>query len=175
MTLAFDNTPLSHFARAGHLVELERITGDQRRVTTQAVFDEIARGVDEHSSLTSVLDLEWLEIVAGGSIEELQAFVDYARRLGSGERNIGEASVLAWAETNSAIAIVDERAAANYGRERGVEVHGTLWLVAEAYRANHLDENGAAAMVDALRDAEAWFPCSGDTFFEWARAEGLLP
>lgn len=37
--------------------------------------------------------------------------------------------MLAWAEVNGAIAIVDERAGWNYGRERGVEVHGTLATV----------------------------------------------
>jgi predicted nucleic acid-binding protein len=94
--------------------------------------------------------------------------------LGSGERNIGEASVLAWAELNGATAIVDERAGANHGRQRGVQVHGSLWLIVEGYRGGHLDEGGAKALVDALRDTEAWFPCDGEGLFDWARSCGLL-
>jgi hypothetical protein len=29
-------------------------------------------------------------------------------------------------------------------------------------------------VVDVLRDHEAFLPCDGSTFLEWARAEGLL-
>lgn len=175
MTLVFDNTPLSHFARAGRVGELEQLSKDHRRVTTQAVHDELARAVHSYPAIATVLDASWLEVVSGGSLAELHAFAEYARRLGAGDRNIGEASVLAWAEVNAAIAIVDERAGWNHGRERGVEVHGTLWLIAEGYLAGELDESSAESLVDALRDTEAWFPCSGTTYFEWARMEGLLP
>ena len=175
MTIVFDNTPLSHFARACRLAELEAITEGHRRVTTEAVRGELEDALAQHPEIDEVLRLPWLEVVSTGTLNELRAFAEYARRLGTGVRNVGEASVLAWAEVNAAIAIVDERAATNHGRERRVDVHGSLWLVCEGYRVGQLDQPAAEALVDALRATQIWFPCSGATFFDWARREGLLP
>jgi predicted nucleic acid-binding protein len=172
--LVFDNSPLSHFARAHELAALESITVDYERVVTQAVLDEIAKGAAVHPELAAVSVLGWLRVVRVDGLPELQAFSEYANRLGSGERDIGEASTLAWAEVHDAIAIVDEKAGTRHARERGVDVHGTLWLVANAYKAGTLAESGCEALVDALRDTEAWFPCDGSTFLEWARRQGLL-
>lgn len=175
MTIVFDNTPLSHFARACRLAELEAITEGHRRVTTEAVRGELQDALTQHPEVEDVLGVPWLEVVSTSALDELRAFAEYARRLGTGVRNVGEASVLAWAEVHGAIAIVDERAATNHGRERGVEVHGTLWLVCQGHRMGHLDQAAAEGLVDALRATQIWFPCSGATFFDWARREGLLP
>lgn len=172
--LVFDNSPLSHFARAGKLATLEAIASDYDCFVTQAVLDEIAAGAAEHAALGDVAGLGWLEMVRVDGLAELQAFAEYANRLGSGMRDVGEASTLAWAETNKAIAIVDERAGSRHGLERGVEVHGTLWLIAGGFRTGRLSEAECASLVDTLRDSEAWFPCDGAGFFAWARSEGLL-
>jgi predicted nucleic acid-binding protein len=175
MTIVFDSTPLNHFGRAHRLSDLEAITAGHRRVTTEAVRGELEAALARHPDIDAVLRLPWLEVVSTGSLQELRLFAEYARRLGAGPRNVGEASVLAWAEVNGAIAIVDERAATNHGRERGVEVHGSLWLICEGYRIGQVDQPSAEGLADALRDTEVWFPCSGGTFFDWARREGLLP
>jgi len=53
-----------------------------------------------------------------------------ARVLGSSlTGDVDEAATLAWAETHGAVAIVDDRAARNVARHRGVTVHGSLWLI----------------------------------------------
>jgi hypothetical protein len=39
--------------------------------------------------------------------------------------------VLAWAEVNGGIAVIDERAGTQAAQARGVAVHGTLWLIAK--------------------------------------------
>lgn len=131
--LVFDNSPLSHFARARELGALEAITAVHDRVVTQAVLDEIARGSVEHPELAQVSRLDWPRVVRVDGLPELQAFAEYASRLGSGARDIGEASTLAWAEVHGATAILDERAGTRQARERGVDVHGTLWLIARAF------------------------------------------
>ncbi len=174
MTIVFDSTPLSHFARARRLAELETITAGHRRVTTEAVRGELEDALAQHPEVDAVLRLSWLEVVSTGTLNELRVFAEYARRLGAGPRNVGEASVLAWAEVNAAIAIVDERAATNQGRERRVEVHGSLWLICEGYRTGQLDQSAAEALVEALSTTQMWFPCSSAGFFDWARREGLL-
>jgi predicted nucleic acid-binding protein len=165
---------LSHFARAAVLDTLEELTRHCDRHITQAVSDEIARGATIHDKLSVVAKASWLKVVRVDGLAELSAFADFARVLGSGERDVGEASTLAWAHVHNAIAIVDERAGTRRGRERGVEVHGTLWLIAEGRRRDLLTDSGCEQLVDALSDTEAWFPCRGAEFIAWARAEGLL-
>jgi predicted nucleic acid-binding protein len=172
--LIFDNSPLSHFARAGRLDELESITKTYERVVTQAVLDEISAGTSLHAELAAVPECEWIHVVRVDSLRELQVFAEYAARLGSGERDIGEASTLAWAEIHAATAVVDERAGTRQAREREVDVHGTLWLVVQAFQSDAISQGGCEQLVDALRDSEAWFPCDGSTFFEWAHREGLV-
>lgn len=95
--LVFDAFPLSQFARAGRLDTLERLTAGHGRIVTRAVLDEIRNGVAKYETLAA-MKLPWLEHVAVDSLEELRAFAIYAARLGSGERNVGEATTLAWAE-----------------------------------------------------------------------------
>lgn len=173
-TLVFDTSPLSHFARAGRLDTLRQITSGYRCTVTKAVLDEIAAGARDYPELGSA-DLGWLQIVPVDSLAAMRLLFDYARVLGSGSRDIGEATTLAFAELNSAIAVIDEVAAKKVGTERGVAVHGTLWLVAEAFKATLLDESQTVALVNQLQAAEAWFPCDGAEFFTWARENGQLP
>ena len=138
------------------------------------MLDELARGETIHPALAGVGTLPWLREVSVDGLLELQAFVAYARRLGSGDRDIGEASTLGWAEVHGAIPILDERAGTRHAKERGLDVHGTIWLIVRGFRVGLLTENRAKGLVDALRMAEAWLPCDGDTLFDFARREGLL-
>ena len=140
----------------------------------QAVLDEVTRGTSMYPELAQIASLEWLRVVHVDGLSELQAFAEYSNRLGAGERDIGEASTLAWAEVHGATAILDERAGTRHGRERGVTVRGTLSLIAHGQQTGLLSENDCEHLVDALSDTEAWFPCDGSTFMSWARSEGLL-
>lgn len=172
-TLVFDTSPLNHFARAHHLHTLRRITARDRCVVTQAVLDELRAGSDKYPELINP-DIGWLEVVPVDGLADLRVLFEYAKVLGSGKRDVGEAATLTVAETHGAIAIVDEAAGRKAAQARGVTVHGTLWLVAEGYKAAMLSEPDVIALIDQLRDAEAWFPCDGKKFLAWARAQGLL-
>jgi predicted nucleic acid-binding protein len=172
--LIFDTTPLNHFALAGRLAVLERLTASYRRVVPQAVLDELRVGETRHPPLADVRNAEWLEMVACDGLEELRVFAQYVRILGSGHRDIGEASVLAWAEVHGATAVLDERAGTQAAKARGVSVHGTLWLIVNGLNAGELSLAEAERLVDRLRDASARLPCTGAEFFEWAKAQGLL-
>lgn len=118
----------------------------------------------------------WLTPVRIEGLTELTVFAEYIRVLGSGSRNIGEAETLAWAETHGAVVVIDERAGARAGQQRGVTVHGTLWLIARAVRAGALERHEVVELIEALADAEAWFPSDarGEGFFRWASEYGLL-
>ena len=172
----FDTGPLSCFARAGRMETLRAICGDSRCVVTEAVVEELRRGIDAHPSLGNVLDADWLDRVGVNSLPELGAFAEYARVIGvSRERDVGEAATLAWAEIHGAIAVVDDQAATNAGRRRKVETHGTLWFVVRGLKAGELAEPEAVRLVGDLLDTGVWFPfSSAEDFISWARSESLL-
>lgn len=174
LTLVFDSSVLSCFARAGRLDSLKTLTGDYRRVMTSAVIDELARGVQEFPRLADVELCEWIETVRGDSLEELVAFSDCLRFLGGGPRNIGEAATLAWAEVHGAVAVLDDQTAVQLARQRGVQVKRTLSLVATGFERGRLSEDAAAILVDELIGGGARFPCDGRKYMAWCRDNGLL-
>jgi hypothetical protein len=109
------------------------------------------------------------------SLNELAAFNYYIRVLGSDDRNIGEASILAWAETRSGIAVVDDNAAVTAARARGVTVRRSLGLLCHGLNRATLTMEDARALVDDLRvSGGARFPCDGAGFERWAESNGLL-
>ncbi len=135
---------------------MRRVVAGHRCLVTAAVADEL-RNAASHPEVAGA-DLTWLEEVRVDSLGVLGVF----------------AATLAWAEVNGAAAVLDEAAGRRAAQTRGVEVHGTLWLVAEGIRAGEVLEEAAAALVDALKAAGAWLPCDGATFMTWAKEQGLL-
>ena len=175
MELVFDSSVLSAFARAGLLDLLEQLTRGHERYAPRAVFAELERGIENHPGLTTALATDWLQVVPVNSLDELVAFSKYAARLVAGNRNVGEASVLAWAQVNGAVALIDGQDAALCGRENGVSVRRSLALLAGGIRDGILNEGRVIEVVDALvRRGDARFPCSSEGFVEWARERGLL-
>lgn len=175
-TLVFDNTPLSHFARAGALPVLESITAGLRRIAPAEVIRELIRGTSQHPALAAAISLPWIEVVELTEIEEVVAFAHYKAELGGGtERNNGEAAALAWTGVHGGIAIIDERAGTRAARRDNIEVHGTLWLITNAIRSGKLPEDQAVNMIDRLAATEMALPTDGAGFLAWAYEEGLLP
>jgi predicted nucleic acid-binding protein len=172
--LAFDSSPLNYIARANQLPFLEKLVADNDCVITRAVEDELLCGAPKHAQLYQVSAQQWIRVVDDSSIAFLQLFSEYHTRLGGGDRNVGESATLAYAELHGLTACIDDRAARRHGQERGVPLTGTLELVCRGIRANVVEEAEAARVIDLLRDHEAFLPCDGSTFVDWARAEGLL-
>jgi predicted nucleic acid-binding protein len=141
---------------------------------TQVVREEIRGGIPRHPELAQVLEVEWAEIVALDTLERLRRFALWTRRVGSGRRDIGEAGVLAIAEEFGAVAIIDDRDATRVGRSYGVDVHGTIWLLARACRDGKLTAVAASNLVDVLAATGMRLPCKGAEFPRFARANGLL-
>jgi len=174
--LVFDNTPLSHFARAGRLEVLQKLTAGRRCVMPEEVANELLQGVAEHPALAKVLAADWIEVVELTEAAEVVAFARFKGELGGGvDRNNGEAGVLAWTLHNGGVAVIDERAGTRIAQGQGIEVHGTLWLVANAVRDHHLSRDDAERIVDELAATDMALPVDGASFFAWAYAEGLLP
>jgi predicted nucleic acid-binding protein len=170
--IVFDASPLNHFARAGELVVLREIVSDFECVTTKAVRGELGKGVTLHPKVQAALDLDWISTVPCDDLEVLYLFGEYMNRLGSLERNAGEASVLAWAELHGAAAYVDDEVGCKVGRARGVQVHRTLQLVIQAHRLGKMDEARAELLIQGLADSDARFPrAARNDLFGWARSQ----
>jgi predicted nucleic acid-binding protein len=170
--LVLDASPLNHFARAGELEALRDLLKDFECVTTRAVQTELRNGTARFPAIAPALDLDWITVVPCDDLDELYLFGQYLNRLGNLARNAGEASVLAWAETHSAAAYIDDQVACNVGRSRGVRVHRTLHLVINAFRAGLLTEERAQSLIRSLADADARFPHAARTdLFTWARSQ----
>jgi predicted nucleic acid-binding protein len=170
LTLVFDASPLNHFARANELDTLRLLVADYTCVTTRAVRGELTLGAERFPEIAAALAADWIEVVSCDELRELVLFTKYINRLGNITRNMGEATVLAWAEAHSGIAYLDDREACRAGRSAGVTVHRTLQLIVAAFRATQLTESEAQQLVCSLASAEARFPqAAKDDLFGWAR------
>lgn len=174
-TLIFDTSCLCCFARAGRLVTLEELTAGHRRVVARAVLEELDAGSRQFPTLAQVPKADWLERVPVDGLDELRFFANYAQLLGAGTHDIGESSTLAWAESNGAVGIVDDQAAVNAARSRGVSVRGSLGIVANGVVRKLLSHEAAVELVDDLRAGGARFPCNGSGFIAWAQQHSLIP
>jgi len=153
---------------------LDQLTAGAERVTTRAVMDEIRNGVASYPELQDVLELSWLRIESADSLDELRLFAKFAQRLGTDVHDVGEASVLAWAEAHGAIAFTDDEAAVQAGRDEGVEVRRTLAVVARGIKHGVLIDVQADRLVDDLLRGGGRFPFGAGEFVRWAREQGIL-
>jgi hypothetical protein len=169
----FDASPLNYWTRSGCLGVLEAITDGSPRFTTQAVRDELRRGVERHPNLQEVLDAPWLGTV-GDDPQTIAYFASYSRQIGRKGKNLGEASVLAWCKAHVATAVLDDETGCRLAKRESISFMRSLPLITQGMRDGHLDEAGAITIVDLLRDAEAYFPVSGSEFIAWAYDQQLL-
>lgn len=175
-SLIFDNTPLSHFARAGQLTMLEKLVHGYGCVVPVEVRQEVTAGMARFPDIANVLSAPWLEPVEISGGRELMAFARYKADLGGGpEENNGEAAVLAWASIHGGAAVIDERAGTRLAQRDDIEVHGSLWLVVRGVRTGVLNRPDAEQLVNDLRATDMRLPVDGGTLFAWAYQEGLLP
>lgn len=173
--LVFDNTPLSHFARAGALPVLCELTRGFHCVVPSEVLAELLDGAALHPSLTAAVSLDWVSTVELSEVAEVVTFARYKSELGGGiERNNGEAAVLAWTTVHGGTALIDERAATRIAVREGIEVHGTMWLIANGVQQGRIDRVSAVRMVDRLAATDMALPTDGAGLLAWAEEEGLL-
>jgi predicted nucleic acid-binding protein len=82
--------------------------------------------------------------------------------------------VLAWAECHGAVAIIDDWDARRVAQTHEQEVHGSLWVVAQAVVQDRWTATSASNFVDLMIGSGARYPCELAGFEAWARREGLL-
>lgn len=165
---------LSHFALAERMDVLRDLLIDKECWTTQVVLEELSQGAADHPVLRDVNVGAWLKVAQLDTLDEIRLFAVWVGRLGSGERDLGEASVFAAAQLRSATAITDDQAAIRVARNYGLDVHGTIWLLAGTCRDGKLAEPAAGNLVDTLRATGLRLPCTGAEFPSYARRYRLL-
>lgn len=165
---------LSAFAEADRLDVLGNLLVGDMCYVTDIVRDEIRRGRAQCPLLSAVENAEWLGSGHLATDAELLAFIRWTDRVGSGERDQGEASVFAFAEVHSVTAITDDRSATRVARTYGLDVHGSLWLIAGFCAVGKLTEHAASGLIETLRAVGLRLPCTGSQFPAWARANGLF-
>ncbi|WP_219471719.1 hypothetical protein [Nonomuraea rhizosphaerae] len=168
-TFVWDASALHHAAAADRLDVLGTIVSSWRNVTTAAVLEELT------GNGLSVVGQNWLEIVHVDGLTELVLLAQWVSVFSCADHNRGEATVLAWAEAHGATAITDDRDARIAARNEGLDVHGTLWIIAEGIRAGTLDRSCASGFVDTLIVTGARYPFGSGQFLTWAEKQGLLP
>lgn len=162
--LVLDAPGLSHFARADRLDVLRDLLVGRQCWTTETVLAELSQGVADYPLLCNVSGQEWLHVARLDSLAEIRLYDTWLRRVGSAGRDQGEASVFATAERQGATAITDDRRAVRVGRFYGLDVHGTIWLLAGACREGKLTAAGTSSLIDALRATGHRLPCTGADF-----------
>src|SRR4051794_20647730 len=172
--LVLDTMCLGHFARADRLDVLGDLLVPFGCWTTGVVVEELRVGATAHRALQAATELDWLRVARLDSLDEIRRFATWVRRIGAGERDVGEASVLATAELRGGTAVSDDREAALVGRRHGLDVHGTIWLLAGACRGGKLTPAGAGSLIELLRATGLRLPCTGAEFPDYARRHGLL-
>lgn len=172
--LVFDTMTLSAYAEADRLDVLGSLLAGYMCWTTNVVHEELRSRPGYHTYLGRIDELDWLRVTRLESDDEIDSYLTWAdERLGGGPAGRGEASVLAYAETHAMAAITDDKKARRVGAEYGVEVHGSLWVLAGACRTGKLTERGAGSLIDDVRAVGLYLPCDGEGFAAWAVARGL--
>lgn len=171
----FDSGPLSALTRAGHLDVVRTLLGGAKAVMPDVVASELREGAATHPHLQAFSTPTWPEVAELVGDQALAAFAYYAGRLvGPGGKNLGECGVLALAETTpGAVAVVDDRAAHNAGKVRGVKMRRTLGLLCEAIRAGNTTVAAVSGIADDLIATSYRLPFPPGGFAFWATEQGL--
>lgn len=125
-TFCWDTTLLLHAHRADRLDSLDAyLPRGVQHIVTDVVAAELGVPVPA-----------WLQRAALDDMGSLAAFVRWQSIVGSTTTaNRGEAAVLARVEVHGGTAIIDDREARVVASQRGVDVHGSLWALAQGVQA----------------------------------------
>jgi hypothetical protein len=116
--IVLDAMQLIHFSLAERLDVFRHLLVEKDCWTTRVVLEEVRHGTSSEPALSGD-DIDWLSIAELDTLPEISCFATWVRRVGAGERNLGEASVFAAAQLRGGIAITDDREAVKVGRAYG--------------------------------------------------------
>lgn len=163
--LVYDSTCFIHAGRGDVLWLLETVAGalGQRHLVPSLVAREVAR---HGQAVPDSFDL----------VEEnpLQLTRWRAQMGAEGLHHLGESAVCAVAESQSGVAVIDDKDARLVAGRQRLPVHGLLWLVSAAVNASVVDETSATSFCNVMLSTGVRWRFRPDGFSEWARERGLL-
>ena len=125
-----DAGPLIAFSRIGRLGLLRQVVGDL--VVPEAVYDDVVAKGKGRAGAEQVERALWIRRRA---IADPRALAHLPPDLGRGERE-----AIALAKSEGAQLVVDDQRARTVAQEAGIEVFGTLRILAEAKRRGFVAE-----------------------------------
>ena len=137
-----DTGPLIAFARIRHFNLLQRVIGEL--IIPEAVYDELVGKGRQRPGAAEVERAEWVQrrtITNQASISNLPS------TLHAGERH----AILLAQELGLGL-LIDERRGRTVAAERGVEIFGGLWILAEAKRQGMITQT--KPLITAMPAAE---------------------
>ena len=172
--LVFDTGPLCHFAAAGWLGALKAVAGTRRAIIPETVVAELQQGARADPLLQQVLEASWIEHHVLTTEAEVQAYARYRRLLASGSRNLGEAAVLAVAETLPGTAVIDDAAGRKAAQTNNVALRPTLALLCDAIREELLTLPLVSELADDLLASKYRLPFKPGGFETWAKENNMF-
>ncbi|HEX6500355.1 MAG TPA: nucleotide-binding protein [Micromonosporaceae bacterium] len=125
--------------------------------------------------MAAVLHADWIQRRELNSSSEIAAFAKFSALLVKGDRNRGEAGVLALASTVGGVAVIDDGAGRRAAQRNGIALKPTLALLCEAVRQGLLTARLVSLLVDDLLASEYRLPFPPGGFEKWAVENGLFP
>lgn len=98
---------------------------------------------------------------------------DWTDVMSASVHNRGEATVCAWASVHAATAVIDDADARRVARKSGLQVVGTLRILAEAIRSGQETIASANSLADTIAAHGARYPFGAGGFYAWVQREGL--
>jgi predicted nucleic acid-binding protein len=153
----FDTVALSNFAIAGRLDLLAARYGQQLLIT-QEVLDEVADGVVAGYFALRTIEEAFADETFGkvrvlSSRSERNTYGVLLRILGS-----GEASCIAYAESQGGIVVTDDRAARGCCLARGIACTGTIGILKACCQDDLLPPEEADAILTTMIEAGYYAP-----------------
>ncbi|SFK50998.1 Predicted nucleic acid-binding protein, contains PIN domain [Streptosporangium canum] len=173
-TFVFDTGPLSAFATNNWLGVLKAVVGKRRALVPDVVVAELMEGEAKDSRIGVALTADWIEHHELRSQAEMEAFADFSELLVVGDKNVGEAGVLALARTMRATAVLDDSAARKAAASFNVDYCPTLRLLCWSIRDGLLTVPLVAELADDLLSSKYHLPFRRGGFKLWAEENGLL-
>ncbi len=173
-SLVFDTGPLSHFATAGWLGVLKAVVANRRAIIPDAVVTELEAGTQTNPILQLILEAEWIGHHILRTDAEAEAFIRYSNTLVTGKRNVGEAAVLAVAETLPGTAVIDDAAGRRAAQANNVALRPTLALLCDAIREGLLTPPLVSALADDLLATQYRLPFKPGGFENWVKDNSMF-
>lgn len=155
----FDASPLIVLASAGRLSLLETFDRQlvvPRPVRVEAVDTGLESGYADARRLKTAIDDGRL------SVQEVERTDLYDELSSTGGLSEADASVIAHASANEAVAIMDERIGRTVAEAEGVQTRGTAFVVLSRVRDGAISAEEGKAIIDELVEGE-WY-CSTDLY-----------